>query len=283
MSTGAKAGIGIAVFLVLVTAAIALCIYQERKERPEREELKRGVRGAAVSVRACTDWRLVGVGSRRPAFEQLSRQHGIKIAAATNVTVEECSLAVGEAVGHDSVLSASRMNSSWYSLGWDDALSRELSWFGQIMSPIKKVPLGCKSPLLKHVVSFRRHVFMILKDSADELNASFKFRIDNLDYTVFATTETMKCFGCGGDGHLIRSCPERLPGPAPRTEASGTASAEAEGDRDGEGAQETGPKSRPGAAGGERDSRGKEGDGAGCSVEEDAAQSECRTGRGRGR
>ncbi|KAL6483799.1 hypothetical protein MHYP_G00086710 [Metynnis hypsauchen] len=166
--------------------------------------------------------RSVGVGSWRPAFEQLSWRHGIKIAAATNVTVEECLLAVTRGLVVDGkftsvvplITPSKRVTLSNVPLFIrDDALSRELSRFGQIMSPIKKVPLGCKSPLLKHVVSFRRHVFMILKDNADELNASFKFRIDNFDYTVFATTETMKCFGCGGDGHLIRSCPERLPGP----------------------------------------------------------------------
>lgn len=27
---------------------------------------------------------------------------------------------------------------------------------------------------------------------------------------VFATSETMKCFGCGAEGHLIRACPERV-------------------------------------------------------------------------
>lgn len=27
---------------------------------------------------------------------------------------------------------------------------------------------------------------------------------------VFATSETMKCFGCGAEGHLIRSCPKNI-------------------------------------------------------------------------
>ncbi|KAI3359593.1 hypothetical protein L3Q82_013785 [Scortum barcoo] len=31
---------------------------------------------------------------------------------------------------------------------------------------------------------------------------------------VFATSETMKCFGCGAEGHLIRSCPEGAGGAA---------------------------------------------------------------------
>lgn len=185
------------------------------------------------------------------AFENLSRRHAIKIATGAQTSVEECGLAVGEIVGHDSVVSASRMNGSVVlfldnvekvneivSRGVvvndqflnvlplvtpakrvtlsnvppfikDEVIERELSRFGKLVSPIKKVPLGCKSPLLKHVVSFRRHVFMVLNDYTSELNVTFKFKVDHFDYVVFATTESMKCFGCGKEGHLIRACPEK--------------------------------------------------------------------------
>ncbi len=37
--------------------------------------------------------------SGNAAFERLSRRHGIKIAPVMNCSVEECSLAVGKAVG----------------------------------------------------------------------------------------------------------------------------------------------------------------------------------------
>lgn len=47
---------------------------------------------------------------------------------------------------------------------------------------------------------------MVLKKNDEELNLVFKFRVDDFDYV---TSETMKCFGCGTEGHLIRSCPER--------------------------------------------------------------------------
>ncbi|KAI3358278.1 hypothetical protein L3Q82_003276 [Scortum barcoo] len=70
----------------------------------------------------------------------------------------------------------------------NEVLAKELSRFGQLVSPIKMLSLGSKSPLLKHVVCHRRQVFML-----------HGFRI---------TSETMKCFGCGAEGHLIRSCPE---------------------------------------------------------------------------
>lgn len=91
----------------------------------------------------------------------------------------------------------------------DETLERELSRHGQIVSTIKKIPLGCKSPLLKHVVSFRRQVYMVLKSNLEDLNIVLKFRIDSFDYVIFATTESLKCFGCGKEGHLMRSCTEK--------------------------------------------------------------------------
>lgn len=89
----------------------------------------------------------------------------------------------------------------------NEMLQKELMRHGQLMSPIKMLPLGCKSPLLKHVVSFRRQVFMILKNNTEELNLLLKFRVDNSDYTVHVSSDTMKCFGCGKEGHLIKTCP----------------------------------------------------------------------------
>ena len=44
------------------------------------------------------------------SFDQLSRRHGIKVVPAFNCSVEDCALAVGKAVGYDSIVSASRMN-----------------------------------------------------------------------------------------------------------------------------------------------------------------------------
>ncbi|KAK5869138.1 hypothetical protein PBY51_010092 [Eleginops maclovinus] len=52
----------------------------------------------------------------------------------------------------------------------NESLERELARHGQLVSPIKMIPLGCKSPHLKHVVSFRRQVLMILKKDEGELN-----------------------------------------------------------------------------------------------------------------
>lgn len=69
-----------------------------------------------------------------------------------------------------------------------------------LFSTWKMVSLGCKFVLLKHVVCHRRQFFMILKNAANELNLSFSFKIDGFNYMVFASSENMKCFGCGEKG-----------------------------------------------------------------------------------
>ena len=102
----------------------------------------------------------------------------------------------------------------------DDALERELSRHGQLVSAIKMMSSGCKSPKLKHAVGFRRYVYMILKAGIDDLSLAMRFKVEGFDYTIYATTEAMKCFGCGQAGHAVRSCLDeaaarRLVGPEP--------------------------------------------------------------------
>lgn len=53
---------------------------------------------------------------------------------------------------------------------------------------------------------------MILNNSKEELNLSFRLKIDGFDYVLFATSDVMKCFGCGKEGHVIRVCPEKPAG-----------------------------------------------------------------------
>uniref|UniRef100_A0A674P4C5 CCHC-type domain-containing protein n=1 Tax=Takifugu rubripes TaxID=31033 RepID=A0A674P4C5_TAKRU len=89
----------------------------------------------------------------------------------------------------------------------NDLLLRELSQHGRVVSPMRLIPLGSKSPLLRHVVSFRRQVSMVLNDNKEELKLALRFRVDEFDYTVYVTTDSLKCFGCWEEGHVIRSCP----------------------------------------------------------------------------
>lgn len=160
-------------------------------------------------------------------LSSLTRRHG--------VSVEKCCLAVGDVVGHESILSASRMNNATVlflctiekanilvetgivvdSLFTpvlplstplkkitlsnvppflsDDILSQTLSRYGKLVSPIKKIPISGESPLLKHVVSFRRFVNTVMNDDAD-LDVSLHFRVEDYNYIVYVTTDTHEVF-----------------------------------------------------------------------------------------
>ncbi|CAF90186.1 unnamed protein product [Tetraodon nigroviridis] len=48
---------------------------------------------------------------------------------------------------------------------------------------------------------------MILKDKESDLNLSFSINVKGYKYMVSASSESMRYFGCGAEGHQIRSCP----------------------------------------------------------------------------
>ena len=177
----------------------------------------------------------------------LTRSHGIRV--ESQVGVEECSLAVGEVVGHEHVLSGSRMNkaivlflssvdkadlaiqhgvvirdslipvhplsspsrkillSNVPPFLSDAQITKELSSFGKVVSPIKKLPVGCKSPKLKHLLSFRRQVYMVLSGHRSELDVKFNFTVGSFSYLVYVTSNvSIKCFRCGKVGHQRQDC-----------------------------------------------------------------------------
>ncbi len=90
-----------------------------------------------------------------------------------------------------------------------EKLEQILQRYGKIVSPIKMIPLGCKNPDIKHVMSFRRQAFMILNPQSDPLNLSVKLSIDGKDYTIFISSDSMRCFVCGDLGHVRQTCPNR--------------------------------------------------------------------------
>src|SRR4029434_10136297 len=146
-------------------------------------------------------------------FDFLTRRHAVKV--ASTASVEICSLAVGDGVGHDNILSAARMNSAIVMFLRtvdkanevvesgivvdgsftpvlplstpsnvppfikDDTLVNILSRYGKLVSPIKKITIASKSPLLKHVVSFRRFAYMVLKDKKKDLDLALNMKIDD--------------------------------------------------------------------------------------------------------
>lgn len=183
-------------------------------------------------------------------FEELTRRHGVKVQCS--LSVEECSLAIGNVVGHEFIKSASRMNnaivvfldtvekareviasgivvndtltpvlplsspatkviiSNVPPFISDSVIESNLTRYGRLVSSIRKIPLGCKSPLLKHVVSFRRQVFMVLNEDSEDLDLTMKIKVSGFDYTVFATSDSvLRCFFCHVSGHVVRDCPRK--------------------------------------------------------------------------
>ena len=158
-------------------------------------------------------------------FGHLTRKHGIKMNASFPCSMEDIGLAVGEKAGHGSVNSAvvifldqvEKVNrivetgikvkqnlfvqvvpltqpstrvipSNVPPFITDKFLSRELSRHGKVVSPpIKKIMSGCRSQLLKHVVSHRRQLFMILNMRDADLNLRCHAKVDDSDYVIFAT------------------------------------------------------------------------------------------------
>lgn len=110
----------------------------------------------------------------------------------------------------------------------NECLEQILQRYGKIVSPIKMIPLGCKTPEIKHVMSFRRQAFMILNSHSDPINVSVKLNIDRKDYTIFISSESMRCFICGEFGHVRHTCPNRDRPASPDVAPAPTADADAE-------------------------------------------------------
>lgn len=165
---------------------------------------------------------------------QLQR-HSIKVGAGSSYTVEEVALAVGEVVRFESNKSASQMNSAVVIFLEVVRKVKQVVECGvfvrenftpvfPLVSPAKKIMvsntspfiknealsikivlLGCKSPKLKHVACHRRYVYMLPKGANSHLNLTLTFKVEGFNYVVFVTSETMKCFGCGAEEHLIQT------------------------------------------------------------------------------
>ncbi len=185
------------------------------------------------------------------ANPHLSMRNGCRCVTEPGVSVEEVLAVVGELVGFENILSASRMNKAmvvflkteqlvnqltesgiWIKEMFvpvtplaapatkvtisnvppfisNDAITKELTRFGKIASPVRMIPLGCKNAALKHVLSFRRQVLMFLTSPERTLEISFRVSHEENSYMLYASTDNLRCFECGILGHKRFSCPQK--------------------------------------------------------------------------
>lgn len=91
-------------------------------------------------------------------------------------------------------------------------LKEILERYGKLTAPIKMIPMGLKNPNFKHVMSFRRFTYMIPNSQNEPLNLVLKIAVEGKDYTIFITSDNMRCFLCGEHGHQKQTCPKQQSG-----------------------------------------------------------------------
>ncbi len=91
----------------------------------------------------------------------------------------------------------------------NEVIQGVLERYGKLTAPIKMIPLGLKNPDIKHVMSFRRYTYMILNEQQDPLSLTVKLKNEGKDYTIFISSDQMRCFFCGEQGHVRQTCPNK--------------------------------------------------------------------------
>ncbi|KAL6459477.1 hypothetical protein MHYP_G00329490 [Metynnis hypsauchen] len=130
--------------------------------------------------------------------QPLSLRHGVRCESRPDEAVEDVLLAVGEFVGCENIISASRMKKAVVVFLKEKTLA---------LLDVRMIPLNCKSSALQHVLSFRRRVLMFLNEPA--LDISFRVSYEGRSYMLYASTGSMRCFECGDVGHERLICPHR--------------------------------------------------------------------------
>ena len=86
--------------------------------------------------------------------------------------------------------------------------------FCKVVSQIRPIPLGIKSQSMSHIMSFRRQVYVIVAQNVTP-PASISFQHASVTHRIFLSTDAIRCFKCGGLGHMSRSCKWGTPTPTP--------------------------------------------------------------------
>ena len=238
----------------------------------------------------------------------LSLRHGARCEPAPGTSVEEVLLGVGEQIGCEKIVSASRMNKAVVIFLSSETLVNRLVESGvwvngvfltvsPLVAPTVKVTISNVPPFIPNADIERelsrfgrfsggirmvplacknaglKHVLSFRRHAFmfledPALDVSFRVWHEGRSFMVYATTGGLRCFECGDVGHKRQTCPHK----ANREEAAGPSTASAAGVSNAE--QGTGgeDEARSSTAGSEEaavsEGTGEECDQAGGAVEE---------------
>ncbi|XP_044596671.1 uncharacterized protein LOC123273332 [Cotesia glomerata] len=91
------------------------------------------------------------------------------------------------------------------------------------MSPITYLRSGTANPKYAHVLSFRRQVFVSPTDEK-KLPEKFQLNFEDINYWIYPTCDSLKCFLCKELGHLAKNCPINTRDTHQNTESVGATS-----------------------------------------------------------
>uniref|UniRef100_A0A9J8DN12 CCHC-type domain-containing protein n=1 Tax=Cyprinus carpio carpio TaxID=630221 RepID=A0A9J8DN12_CYPCA len=123
------------------------------------------------------------------------------------MSIEDVLIAISEQVGGLNIKSVVLSNVPPFIK--EKTLKEILERYGKLTAPIKMIPLGLKNPNFKHVMSFRRFTYMIPNSQNELLNLVLKIAVEGKDYTIFVTSDNMRCFLCSEYGHQKQACPKQ--------------------------------------------------------------------------
>lgn len=88
-----------------------------------------------------------------------------------------------------------------------DVVERELKQASlKIVSAINFIGAGISQEKYRHVLSFRRQVYIVL-DKEDKLPDSLLIQFKGNVFRIFLTTDEIRCFSCKNIGHVASKCP----------------------------------------------------------------------------
>lgn len=79
----------------------------------------------------------------------------------------------------------------------------------KLMSPISFIGAGIGIDEFKHVLSFRRQVY-VASDSSADIPSSLAINFEGESYRIFLSDDKIRCFTCKDLGHIASNCPTSI-------------------------------------------------------------------------